>query len=429
MTRARFARLCSGRFHYAWIVLAVVFVSMLAGVSVRAAPGVMIGPLRRAFGWDVSTISAAISVNIVLMGLIGPFMAGLMQSFGLKRTMIGALLVLMLGTGLSIFMTTPWELFLTWGVLIGIGAGAGAVGFAGTVANRWFVERNGFASGLLFAANAAGQLIFLPLLAWMAERFGWQGVSIGTTLAIAAVIPVVIWLLPESPAEVGLRAYGASDTTPERASVAPGGNMFSVAIAALVRASKSMDFWLLCLTFGICGLSTNGLINTHLIAYCLDEGIPEMKGASILAGIGLFSLFGSMASGWLCDRYSPRVLLFWYYSLRGLSLMLIPFSPFDGASLAVFAVFYGLDWVATGPATFSLTNEVFGRRDAPVIVSWIFLAHQIGGSIAAFGAGAVRSASGSYLLAFLASGVACMAASMLVLRITPRAKLAVAAAQ
>ena len=427
MTRSRLARLCSGRFHYAWVVLAIVFVSMLAGVSVRAAPGVMIGPLRRAFGWDIGTISGAISVNIVLMGLIGPFMAGLMQSFGVKRTMICALLVLMSGTGLSYFMTTPWELFLTWGVMIGIGAGAGAVGFAGTVANRWFVERNGLASGLLFAANAAGQLLFLPLLAWLAERYGWQGVSIGTTVAIALVIPFVIWLLPESPAEIGVTAYGARDNTPERDHRAPGGNIFSVAIVALVRASKSMDFWLLCLTFGICGLSTNGLINTHLIAYCLDEGIPEMRGATILAGIGLFSLFGSMASGWLCDRYSPRVLLFWFYSLRGLSLVLIPFSPFDGASLSVFAVFYGLDWVATGPATFALTNEVFGRRDAPVIVSWIFLAHQIGGSIAAFGAGAVRSTSGSYLLAFLASGVACLAASMLVLRITPRAKLAVAA--
>jgi predicted MFS family arabinose efflux permease len=187
-----------------------------------------------------------------------------------------------------------------------------------------------------------------------------------------------------------------------------------------------MDFWLLCLTFGICGMSTNGLINTHLISYCLDEGIPEIKGASILAGIGLFSLFGSMASGWLCDRYSPRVLLFWYYSLRGLSLVLIPFSPFDGPSLSVFAVFYGLDWVATGPATFSLTNEIFGRRDSPVIVSWVFLSHQIGGAIAAFGAGAVRTASGSYLLAFMASGVACLAASVLVLRITPRGALVAA---
>jgi MFS family permease len=427
MTPSWLVRLCSGRFHYAWVVLGLVFVSMLAGVSVRAAPGVMIGPLRRAFGWEVSTISAAISVNIMLMGLIGPFMAGLMQTLGQKRTMILALLVLMSGTGLSMFMTSPWQLFLTWGVMVGTGAGAGAVGFAGAVANRWFLKRTGFAAGLLFAANAAGQLIFLPLLAWMANRYGWQGVAISTTAVIACVIPLLLFLMPESPASVGLAPYGGTAIVAVGDNNAPGGNMFSVATRALVRASKSMDFWLLCLTFGICGLSTNGLINTHLIAYCLDNGIPEIRGASILAAVGLFSLFGSMASGWLCDRYSPRVLLFWYYSLRGLSLVLIPFSPFDGTSLSVFAVFYGLDWVATGPATFSLTNEVFGRRDAPVIVSWIFLAHQVGGSIAAFGAGAIRSTSGSYLLAFLASGIACLAASMLVLRITPRGKMVMAA--
>jgi MFS family permease len=421
------ARLFAGRLHYAWVVLGLVFVSMLAGVSVRAAPGVMIGPLRRAFGWDVSTISGAISVNIMVMGLIGPFVAGLMQTLGLKRTMIGALLVLMTGTGLSLFMTAPWQLFLTWGVMVGIGSGAGAVGFAGAVANRWFLKRTGFAAGLLFAANAAGQLIFLPLLAWLANRYGWQGVAVGTTTAIACVIPMVFFLLPESPAAIGIAPYGGTEIVPERDNRSPGGNMFSVAVRALIRASRSADFWLLCVTFGVCGLSTNGLINTHLIAYCLDEGIPEIRGASILAGIGMFSLFGSMASGWLCDRYSPRVLLFWYYSLRGLSLVLIPFSPFDGASLSVFAVFYGLDWVATGPATFALTNEVFGRRDAPVIVSWIFMAHQVGGSIAAFGAGMVRSMSGSYLLAFLGSGLACLAASMLVLRITPRGKMVVAA--
>ena len=259
------ARLCAGRLHYAWVVLGLVFVSMLAGVSVRAAPGVMIGPLRRAFGWDVGTISAAISVNIMLMGLIGPFMAGLMQSLGLKRTMIGALLVLMTGTGLSLFMTSPWQLFLTWGVMVGIGAGAGAVGFAGTVANRWFLKRTGFAAGLLFAANAAGQLIFLPLLAWLANRYGWRGVAIGTTAAIGCVVPLLLVLLPKSPAAIGLAPYGGNAIVPVGDNHAPGGNMVSVALRALTRASRSADFWLLCVTFGICGLSTNGLINTHLI--------------------------------------------------------------------------------------------------------------------------------------------------------------------
>lgn len=427
MIGPQLAKACSSRVHYAWITLTVVFCAMLAGVGVRAAPGVMITPLEKAFGWDVSTISAAVSVNIILLGATGPFLTGLMQIVGLKRTMVGCFLILMTGTGLSYFMNAPWQLFVTWGLMVGLGSGAGAVGFAGAVANRWFIRRAGLAMGLLTSANAAGQLIFLPLLAYMVERWGWQGVSIGVTAAIALVIPLIMLLLPESPAAIGLPAYGGTTVVPPPRS--EGNNPFTVAFSCLGRASKSMDFWLLCITFAICGVSTNGLINTHLIAYCGDMGIPQMQGVWILAVIGVFSLIGSTASGWLCDRYSPRILLFWYYSLRGLSLVLFPFSNFDGVSLAVFSVFYGLDWVATGPATFALTNEVFGRRDAPVIVSWIFAAHQLGGAVAAFGGGAVRSLSGSYLMAFVASGVACLLASILVMRITPRSRLVAAPAE
>jgi MFS family permease len=426
MIHRRLAKACSGRLHYAWITLAVVFCAMLAGVGVRAAPGVMIVPLQQAFGWDVSTISGAVSLNIILLGATGPFLTGLMQVIGLKRTMIGCLTILMAGTALSTFMHHPWQLFLTWGLMVGIGSGAGAVGFAGAVANRWFIERAGLAMGLLTSANAAGQLIFLPLLALLVQHFGWQGVSITLTAVIALTIPMVMLLLPESPAAIGLPAFGGRTVVPLPAYV---GNPFTVAFTALGRASKSMDFWLLCLTFGICGFSTNGLINTHLIAYCADNGIAPVNGASILAVIGMFSLIGSTASGWLCDRYSPRVLLFWYYGLRGLSLVVVPFSGFDAVSLAIFSVFYGLDWVATGPATFALTNEVFGRRDAPVIVSWIFAAHQVGGALAAFGGGMVRSLSGSYLMAFIASGIACLMASMLVLRVTPRRAISVAVAE
>jgi predicted MFS family arabinose efflux permease len=234
-------------------------------------------------------------------------------------------------------------------------------------------------------------------------------------------------MLPESPAKIGLPAYGATEIrAPEGAA---GGNPITVAFGSLARASRSMDFWLLCITFAICGFSTNGLINTHMIAYCADFGISEVNGAWILAVIGVFSLIGSAASGWLCDRYSPRVLLFWYYGLRGLSLVIIPFTSFDPISLGIFAVFYGLDWVATGPATFALTNEVFGRRDTPVILSWIFAAHQVGGALAAVGAGAMRDMSGSYFLAFVISGVACLAASLLVLRVTPRKAMVPLAAE
>ncbi len=409
-----FAKLFAGRMHYGWVVLAVMFLASMAGVGVRAAPGVMIVPLQHAFGWDVSTISAAVSVNIVLLGLTGPFLTGLTEVIGLKRTILSCMAMLMAGSGLSVFMTSPWHLFLTWGLMVGIGSGAGAVGIAAAVANRWFVERNGLAMGLLFSAAAAGQLVFLPLLALVAEHFGWQGVSIAVTLAVAAMLPLVAMLLPETPAQIGLTAYGSTTVLapPPRQ-----GNPFSVAITALCRASRSVDFWLLTLSFAICGLSTNGLINTHLIAYCGDHGIAEVSSASMLAVIGGFSLIGSAGSGWLCDRFNPRVLLFWYYGLRGLSLAIVPFTQFDVVSLSIFSVFYGLDWVATGPATVALTNEVFGRRNAPVIVAWIFAGHQVGGGLAAFGAGMVRSVTGDYLLAFLISGLACLLASLLVLRI------------
>jgi MFS family permease len=401
--------------HYAWVVLALVIVATVAGAGVRTAPGVMIIPLERAFGWDVSTISAAISINIVLFGATAPFVTGLVEVVGLKRTIIGCMLVLMAGTGLSIFMTSPWQLFLTWGLMVGIGSSAGAMGLAAALTNRWFFKRSEFAMGLLFAAMAAGQLVFLPLLAMLAQRYGWLGVTVCVTLAVGAAVPLLALLLPESPTQIGLLPYGATSSPPP---VLAQGNPFTAAVLALFRACRSADFWLLTLSFGICGLSTNGLINTHLIAYCADRGIAEVTGASILAAIGVFSVIGSAASGWLCERYNPRVLLFWYFGLRGLSLVLVPFTSFDAMSLSVFSVFYGLDWVATGPPTFALVNRVFGRRAAPVILSWIFAGHQVGGALAAAGAGVVRSVTGEYLLAFVTSGLACLVASLLVLRVT-----------
>jgi MFS family permease len=408
-------QLFRGRLHFAWIVLAVMFSATLAGVGVRAAPGVMIVPLQRAFGWDVATISGAVSLNIILLGATGPFLTGLVEVIGLKRTILACMATLIAGTGLSNFMTAPWQLFLTWGLMVGIGSGAGAIGIAAAVANRWFVKRNGLAMGLLTSANAAGQLVFLPLLAMLAQRYGWQGVSVAVTLAVLAMLPIVAIVLPESPANIGLGPYGAVSAPPPALRQ---GNPLAVAMAALFRASHSLDFWLLTLSFAVCGLSTNGLINTHLIAYCADRGIPEVGGAGILASLGVFSLLGATGSGWLCDRYNPRVLLFWYYGLRGLSLVVLPFTQFDVISLSIFSIFYGLDWVATGPATFTLTNQLFGRRDAPVIISWIFAGHQVGGALAALGAGAVRSLTGDYLLAFMTSGLACLLASLLVLRVT-----------
>jgi MFS family permease len=420
---AALARICAGRIHYSWIALFIAFTLTLGAIGVRSGPSVMIVPLEHAFGWSAGTISAAISINILLLGVTGPFITGLMETLGLKRTIMLCLLVLLAGTGLSAFMTTPWELFLTWGFLVGVGASAGAVGMSTAVANRWFVTHRGLAMGLLTAANAAGQLIFLPLLGRLSQDYGWRSVSIAVTLTVIALIPLAA-LLPESPAAIGLGPLGADVDPPVPPRTA---NPFALAIEGLVSGLRSVDFWLLALSYAICGFSTNGLIGTHLIAFCVDHGYTQFAGAGILASLGIFSLIGATISGWLTDRYNPRILLFWIFGLRGLSLMVLPYTNFDMVSLTVFAVFYGLDWIAVMPPIFALVNEVFGKRTAPVIMSWIFATHQVGGALAAVGAGVVRTWTGSYLLAFLASGLACLLASLLVMRIA-RARPAVAIA-
>jgi MFS family permease len=410
-----------GRIHYAWVVVGVMFTVILATVGVRAAPGVLIVPLEHAFGWSAATISGAVSLNILLGGLVGPFGAALIQRIGMRGTVLSSLSLLVAGSIGAAFATTPWQLYATWGVLVGVGSGAGMVGMATAVANRWFVARRGLVVGLLTASNASGQLVFLPLLAACAERFGWQSVPWLVALVILALIPIVTLVLAESPGSVGLGPYGASAEPPTAVSSA---NPVTVAFAGLARGMRSPDFWLLFASFAVCGFSTNGLVATHLIPYCIDHGIPEVSAASLLAAMGVFDLIGTTASGWLTDRLNARVLLFWYYGLRGLALMILPFTGFDIVSLSIFAVFYGLDWVATVPPTVALTNEVFGRRDAPVIVSWIVCGHQMGGALAALGAGVMRHATGSYLSAFMVSGATCLIASLLVLRIARRPALA-----
>jgi predicted MFS family arabinose efflux permease len=419
------ARVIAGRVHYAWIVVAVMFVVILASVGVRAAPGVLIVPLEQSFGWSAAVISGAISLNILLFGLVGPFAAGLIQVIGLKRTVLISMALLVVGAGLSSFITQIWQLYLTWGVLVGLGSGAGMVGLATAIANRWFVARRGLVVGLLTAGNASGQLIFLPLLASLATSQGWHSVPMVVALVILLLMPVVLLLLPESPASVGLGPFGSNEIV---ALPPHSGNPFFIAIEGLLRGCRSMDFWLLFISFGVCGFSTNGLVATHLIPFCADHGIAAVSAAGLLAAMGVFDLIGTTFSGWLTDRYNPRILLFWYYSLRGLSLVALPFTQFDVVSLGIFAAFYGLDWVATIPPTVTLTNDVFGKRDAPVMISWIVAGHQLGGALAALGAGETRYLTGSYVPAFLASGVACLMAALLVQRISQR-RPALAAAE
>jgi len=407
----RFAGLLAGRIHYAWIVVGVMFTVILATVGVRAAPGVLIVPLEHAFGWSAGTISGAISLNILLGGLVGPFGAALIQRIGLRGTVLSSLTLLVIGAMGAAFATQPWELYATWGVLVGIGSGAGMIGMATAVANRWFVARRGLVVGLLTASNASGQLIFLPMLATFAERLGWQSVPWVVALVILALIPIVALVLAESPGAIGLGPYGAVAEPPV---VRNTENPVTVALSGLGRGMRSLDFWLLFSSFAVCGFSNNGLVATHLIAYCVDHGIAAVSGASLLAAMGVFDLIGTTFSGWLTDRYNARVLLFWYYGLRGLSLIILPFTNFDMISLSLFAVFYGLDWIATVPPTVKLTADRFGRERAGMVFGWIFTGHQLGAASAALGAGIVRTEWSTYLPAFFFAGILCVIAALLI---------------
>jgi predicted MFS family arabinose efflux permease len=419
------ARRISGRVHYAWVSVGVVFLVLLAAAGTRATPSVMMLPLEHQFGWSRATISLAISINLALYGLIGPFSAAAMQRFGVRPTILAALGTLATGVALSSLMTASWQMILIWGVLVGGSTGVAAITLAATVVNRWFTTHRGLAMGILTASSATGQLLFLPMLASIAEHFGWRSVVLVVAAVLALVLPLVAWLLPERPDDVVLRPFGEPADAPLPAP-AVARNPIVVAFSTLGMASKKPDFWLLFFSFFICGASTNGYIGTHLIAMCADHGMTEVQGASLLAAMGVFDLFGTTLSGWLSDRWNSRVLLFWYYGLRGVSLIFLPYAfGIDFFGLPVFAVFYGLDWVATVPPTVRLANDVFGKEAAPIVFGWVVAGHQLGAAFAALGGGLLRASLGTYTVATMISGSLCIVGALMVLRINraPRARM------
>ncbi|MET7394501.1 MFS transporter [Dactylosporangium sp. NPDC005572] len=399
------------RLHPAWLVAAVAFVALVGAAGFRATPGVMLHPLHEEFGWSLGTISLAVSINLLLFGLTAPFAAALMERFGIRRVVAYALLLVSAGSGLTVFMRHSWELIALWGVLVGLGTGSMALAFVATVTGRWFVQRRGLVTGVLTAGGAAGQLVFLPLLAVLVEDHGWRTAALTVAGAALLVVPLVLWRLRDHPAELGVAAYGA--TAVESAPVVTTGAARR-ALGALRTASRTPAFWLLAGGFAICGATTNGLIGTHFIPAAHDHGMAEPTAASLLALVGLFDIAGTIASGWLTDRMDSRVLLGWYYALRGLSLLVLPvlFAATVRPSMLVFILFYGLDWVATVPPTVALCREYFGAS-GPVVFGWVFASHQIGAAIAATSTGLLRDRLGNYDLAwYIAGGLSISAAAL-----------------
>jgi sugar phosphate permease len=412
------ATLARRNIHYGWAMVAVTFLAALISAGTVGAPGVFIVPLQHEFGWTTAEISSALSIRFILFGLMAPFAAALLNRYGLRNVTLAAQLIVVSALVASLAMTKVWQLMLLWGVVIGIGTGMTALVLGATIATRWFVARRGLVVGIMTASVATGQLVFLPLLASLTERLGWR-----TALALVCVVLgisalLVLMIMCDRPSDLGLRPFGDKSTEPLPAPPANTAPIVSAALGTLRDVSKSPVFWALFATFFICGASTNGLVQVHLIPMCLDFGIPQVQAASLLAAMGVFDFFGTIMSGWLSDRYDNRWLLFWYYGLRGLSLAFLPFSDFTFYGLSLFAMFYGLDWIATVPPTVRLTAQRFGTERANLAFGWIFAGHQLGAGTAAFGAGLSRTVLDSYLPAFFVAGALCVIAALLALSIS-----------
>jgi MFS family permease len=402
------------RVHLAWAVAVVGFVTLIGAAGFRSVPSVLLDPLHDEFGWSHATISTAVSINLLLFGGISPFAAALMDRLGLRKVVSGALVLIALGSGLTVFMTASWQLLLCWGLLVGVGTGSMSMTFVATITGRWFVHRRGLVTGILTAAGATGQLIFLPLIASLAADYGWRVPALVAAGAALAVVPLVLLFLRDFPSDVGLRAYGAPVGSTAGQRVEATGSSAKRALSALLMAARRPAFWFLAGGFAICGASTNGLVGTHFVTAAHDHGMPATTAASLLALVGVFDVGGTIFSGYLTDRWDPRYLLITYYTLRGLSLLVLPslLGPTAAPSTWVFIIFYGLDWVATVPPTVALCREWFGQ-DGPIVFGWVFASHQVGAALAATGAGAIRDAQGSYNLAWYLAGGLCAAAALM----------------
>lgn len=406
------------RIHYSWFILIIAFFSIIVAGITMSSSGVFINSFEKEFNWDRSLIALAFAVSLFLYGFSGPFMAALLEVAGLRKMMLGAMATLITGLILTLFMSQSWQLIIIWGGIIGLGASLFLTVLSPYVANHWFVKRRGLAVGILTASTATGQLILLPVLAIIIEQFSWRH-AIGLILLLSTLMFIIILLfIKNKPQDIGMLPYGQEEELelPEEHHKK---NPITIAFSGLFEAIKIKEFWLLAGSFFICGLSTSGLVGTHFVSYCISFGVPLVTAASFLSFMGIFNLVGTTLSGWLSDRFDNRWLLFWYYLLRGMSLLLLPYALAQGSLplLAIFTIFYGLDWIATVPPTISIARQTFGTNKSGVIYGWIFASHQAGAALAAYGGGLIYKFFNSYTWAFFLAGVFCALASLFVIMV------------
>lgn len=381
-----------------------------------SSSGVFIEPFENEFGWDRSIIALAFAISMFLYGISGPFMAALLNIIGLKKMMIISMTTLLTGIILTFIMNQSWQMIIIWGFIIGLGSSLFLTVLSPYVANHWFEKRRGLAVGILTASTATGQLVLLPVLAAIIENYSWRP-ALGLIMILSFIMLIIILLfMKNTPKDVGILPYGLEQEE-QGGNERQKENPITIAFKGLFEAVKVKEFWLLAGSYFICGLSTNGLIGTHFISYCMSFGLPLVTAASFLSFMGIFDLVGTTLSGWLSDRFDNRWLLFWYYGLRGASLVLLPYALIEGSMtmLIIFTVFYGLDWIATVPPTISISRRIFGINKSGIVYGWINAAHQAGSAVAAYGGGLIYRFFNSYTWAFFLAGAFCILASLFVI--------------
>ena len=400
------------RLHYAWIVTAVTFLALLAASSVRAAPGVIIIPLETEFGWDRAAISFAVSISLITFGLGGPVGGALVERVGPRRALLAGLACIAVGLFLLQSLGALWQLYLIWGLLIGVGTGIASQVTGATVAHRWFRTHRGLVIGLFGAATSVGQLIFVPAMMSLTASDGWRsGLLLLLGASVAVAVPVLLFMR-DRPQDIGTRALGEGETVSASERAADSRS------TPLRVAIRNRDFWLLAGSFFICGYTSNGLVGTHLIPHALEHGFTTVTSATAVGVMGSMNIVGTLASGWFSDRYDNRKLLAAYYGFRAMSLFALPLI-YEAQWLYAFAVLYGLDWIATVPPTANLTATIFGRASLGTIYGWIFFSHMCGAALAAYAGGYVHTVLGDYHLMFLSAGIMGFIAVSLAMRISP----------
>lgn len=407
------------KIHYSWVILIVTFLSVIVAAVTNTMSGVMMIPFEKEFGWDRASISGAFAICITLVGFSGPIIAGLYQKFTVKKIVIAGMGTLLLAIFLTTFMKQIWQLYLIWGIVIGLSAGVFLTILNAYVATTWFEKKRGVALGILTSASAVGQLVFLPLLAYIVESFSWRSAIYLIFSFGLLVYLLIIIFMKNDPSDIGLLPLGAITSNKKQSNQV---NPVKAAFEGLKLGAKSKVFWLLAGSYFICGFSTSGLIGTHFISLCIDYGYKEVTAASLLAFMGIFNIIGTTLSGYFSDRLDNRWLLFWYYGLRGLSLLILPFALSTNSVfyLSAFAIFYGLDWIATVPPTIKLASDHFGKEKVGVIYGWIYSAHQLGAGAAAYGGGLVYSWLNAYQSIFMLAGVFCLVATLFVIKISKK---------